>query len=258
MTIYLGTQGWSYPDWVGSFYPTGARQRDFLALYAEVFDAVELDTTFYATPRDTQVEAWRDATPEGFQFTAKVPRTITHDRHLVGTDQDMDDFLTTMTLLGDKLGAVLVQLPPDFRWDERAELDRFLARLPRDVRTAVEFRNRSWIRPETAELLAQYGVAFTMIDLHYMPRVTETTADFTYVRWLGERSKITRMHETQIDRHDDLDRWAAVLGEVAMRVQRVYGFANNHYSGHSPADIRYLKQRLDLPERERPSQGRLL
>jgi uncharacterized protein YecE (DUF72 family) len=247
--IYLGTQGWSYKDWVGPFYPPGARDGDFLARYAEMFDAVELDTTFYGTPLPERVDKWRESTPDDFRFTAKMPRTITHDRHLFDAGEELSEFLSSISRLGDKLGAVLIQLPPDFKADELPTFESFLRLLPSDVRFAAEFRHRSWLSNETYELLGSANIAWTMIDLKYMPIVDEVTADFTYVRWLGDRRQIQRVHETQIDRTEELNSWAERLDQIARRVERMYGFVNNHYSGHSPEDVRFLRRRLGLPER---------
>jgi uncharacterized protein YecE (DUF72 family) len=257
MRIRLGTQGWGYKDWVGPFYPPDTRPRDYLSVYARAFDAVELDTTFYATPRPAQVDAWRAATPDDFEFTAKTPRAITHDRHLVGAQDEMTEFLQAISRLREKLGAVLLQMPPDFVWDEREALWAFVRTLPSDVSFAVELRHRSWVRDETFERLREAGVAWTAADLHYMPRMVELTADFLYVRWLGERRRIERLHAVQIDRSAELDAWADKLNEVASRVQRIYGFANNHYSGHAPADIRYLRAALGLPNPEPGHQASL-
>lgn len=261
MTIYLGTQGWGYKDWVGPFYPPGTRSQDYLRIYARSFGAVELDTTFYGTPRPQAVQAWDQSTPADFIFTAKVPRLITHDRRLVDAEHDFVEFLTVMENLGPKLGPLLLQFPPDFQADERDTLERFLALLPEDFRFAAEFRHRSWLTEATYDLLRRHNVAWTMIDLNYMPRHAEVTADFAYVRWLGDHKKITRMNATQLDRHADLETWAEKLDDVSRSVQRIYGFANNHYSGHSPADIRYLSSRLGLGQPSLPQsfeQGNLL
>lgn len=259
MTIYLGTQGWSYKDWVGSFYPDGTAPGDYLRRYSEVFDAVELDTTFYGIPRPSLVDSWKQSTPPEFQFTAKVPRSITHDRHLVDADEDFEEFLQVMAGLESKLGAILIQLPPDFTRQERPALERFLARLPEGFRFAAEFRHRSWLADATYDLLRERRVAWTIIDLSFMPKSPVLTADFSYVRWLGDRRKIQRMHAVQIDRSRDLDAWAEKLDEIARDTERIYGFANNHYSGHSPADVRYLLHRLGIPEKSPPhQQGTLL
>lgn len=246
--FYLGTQGWSYKDWVGPFYADGTQTRDYLARYAEQFDAVELDTTFYGIPPETRIALWNEATPEGFQFTAKVPRSITHDRHLVDGAEEMTEFLGVLQGLGPKLGPILIQLPPDFTIDERGALESFLRTLPDDFRYAAEFRHRSWLVDETFDLLEQFDVAWTCIDLSYMPRRVAVTTDFLYVRWLGNRKQIEHMDRVQIDRRPELDAWGERLEEEAHRVERIYGFVNNHYSGHSPADVRYLRRRLGMPE----------
>jgi uncharacterized protein YecE (DUF72 family) len=260
--IYLGTQGWSYKDWVGTLYPPRTGSRDYLSHYAQEFNAVELDTTFYGTPLPDRIQLWDRSTPDEFQFTAKTPRTVTHDRRLVDAQDDFEEFLRVMSGLGPKLGAILIQLPPDFTTAERPVLESFVQGLPPDFRFAVEFRHRSWLNDETYEFLRTNHVAWTMIDLVYMPRQVECTADFTYVRWLGDRRKIQRVHETQLDRTSDLEAWAEQLENVAHRVERMYGFVNNHYSGHSPADVRFLKRRLQVPDvgpdPNRPEQGPLL
>lgn len=260
MGIFLGTQGWSYKDWVGSFYPPGTQPGDYLRLYSAVFGAVELDTTFYGTPSANKVDAWAAATPDHFQFTAKVPRAITHDRHLVDARTEMTEFIDAITRLGPKLGAILIQLPPDFKIEERPALEEFLAQLPSDIRFAAEFRHRSWLQESTYELLERHAVAWTMIDLHYMPTTIRVTAPFAYVRWLGDHRKVMRMNETQIDRRAELEHWSDELERVAQKVERAYGFVNNHYSGHSPADVRTLRRLLGLPDVPPPptQQGVLL
>lgn len=248
MNLYLGTQGWSYKDWVGTFYPPGTQPSNYLTVYSRYFDAVELDTTFYGIPTPQRVDKWRASTPDDFQFTAKVPRSITHDRHLVGAEDEMREFLSAISRLESKLGAVVIQLPPDFTYAERPALASFLASLPDDIRFAAEMRHRSWLRDETYELLREHGVAWTMIDLRYMPIVHEVTAPFAYVRLLGDHRLIMQMNATQIDRRAELERWAEDLERVAQQVERVYGFVNNHYSGHSPADVRFLRRALGLPD----------
>lgn len=260
MNIYLGTQGWSYKDWVGTFYPPQTKPGHFLTLYAQVFNAVELDTTFYGIPSPSRVETWRRNTPEYFQFTAKVPRSITHDRHLLDSEPEFSEFVGVMERLDAKLGAILLQLPPDFTIAERPAIQRFLEKRPAGIRLAAEFRHRSWLQPETYDLLNKYGVAWTMNDLPYMPITPEVTADFSYVRLVGDHRSITRLNETQVDRSDDLERWGDELAAVANRVERAYGFVNNHYSGHSPSDVRRLRKAVGLPEDigERRQQGTLL
>ncbi|HLZ68317.1 MAG TPA: DUF72 domain-containing protein [Dehalococcoidia bacterium] len=260
MTEYrIGTQGWSYQDWVGPFYPAGTPSSDWLEVYAQRFDTVELDTTFYRAPSPALVRGWDAKTPDGFLFAAKLPRAITHDAMLENPADELHHFLRSVEPLGAKLGPILAQLPPQFHRDAQtfATLRGFIETLPEGFQFAVEFRHRSWLRPEVYDLLRERGVAFCMIDLFYMPKTYEVTAPFTYVRWLGERSKVEKVDHVQIDRRRELIDWAAVLKErVVDKVQRVYAYVNNHYSGHSPANVRQLHLLLngELPPGSEPEQ----
>ena len=245
--LRLGTQGFSYADWVGVFYPPGSKPADYLRFYAQVFDTVELDTTFYSTPRPTLVQAWADNTPDGFLFTAKLPQVITHEKHLKDCEKDLDIFVSTMRLLGPKLGALLIQCPPDLHIEELPALQAFLPLLPHDVPFAIEFRHRSWLQEDVYDLLRQFNVAWTVIDLYYMPRVPQVTADFTYMRWLGDRRKITQFDRIQIDRSEQMATWAVTLQEMGLKTRRILGFYNNHYAGHSPASVRQMLDLLHLP-----------
>jgi uncharacterized protein YecE (DUF72 family) len=261
MNLYLGTQGWSYKDWVGSLYPPGTSSREYLRYYAEHFNAVELDSTFYGTPTESRVKLWKDVSPDRFVFTAKVPRLITHDMRLSGADAELASFLDAIGMLGTKLGAVLIQLPPDMSTKERPQVEAFLRRLPQGFDFAVEFRHRSWLRQDVFELLRDCGVAWTTsVALPTMTEHIELTAPFAYVRWMGDHRKISQLSHTQIDNRPILDRWAERLASIAQETQRVYGFVNNHFSGHSPADVRYLQERLGIipPRHGGPQQGALL
>jgi uncharacterized protein YecE (DUF72 family) len=245
--IRLGTQGWSYADWVGVFYPPQSKPTDYLRFYSQVFDCVELDTTFYSTPRPALVRSWAENTPDNFLFTAKLPQAITHQKHLANSEGDLDAFVSAMRLLGTKLGAILIQCPPDLHYEELPALQAFLPLLPRDISFAIEFRHRSWLRDDVLELLRQYNVAWCIIDLFYMPRLPHLTADFAYMRWLGDRRQISTFDRIQIDRSEQMAKWAQTLQEVAPKLRRILGFYNNHYAGHSPASVNQMKGLLGLP-----------
>lgn len=245
-SIHLGTQGWSYKDWIGTFYPKGTRPGNYLQFYGRVFDTVELDTTFYGPPRPDTVSRWRSETPDGFEFTAKMPQTITHDHRLVGAEAELVEFLEAMLGFGPKLGPILVQLPPSLDASAFSEMEGFLNILPTEFRYAVEFRHRSWDTTQTLDLLRAHNVAWTVIDLHYMPRVINVTSDITYIRWLGNRRDIKTLDRIQIDRSREIHDWARRLDEIAQRVQRIYGFMNNHYAGHSPASTNQLKAEMGI------------
>ena len=245
----IGTMGWSYPEWVGPFYPEGAKAGDFLARYASVFDCVELDTTFYGVPRPTSVRAWNANTPPNFRFAAKLPKEITHEQALRGSEDILHRFLESMSPLGEKLGPVLIQLPPDFHATEENQesLREFVRVLPEEYQFAAEFRHRSWLADETLDLLRQHGVAWTMIDMYYMPKRQDITSDFTYVRLLGDRRKIKTVDHIEIDRTKELQAWAEAFERIEPDVRQTWVFINNHYAGHSPDNVRQLRHILGLP-----------
>lgn len=260
--VRIGTQGWSYDDWKGVFYPPGAKQEDRLPFYAEVFDTVELDTTFYHAPRATIARSWERHTPAGFRFAAKVPREITHDERLHDVGESLDRFARAMEPLGEKLGPLLVQMPADFERGESTQRDlaAFLARVSAGLRIAVEFRHASWHAPAVTEILRRHGAALAWTEWRELPRVTDVTADFLYLRWLGDRREIAKYDRVQVDREDSFRAWEADLMKVFGEVREVYGYFNNHWAGHSPASANEMKRRLGLPyvePRERWPQGEL-
>jgi uncharacterized protein YecE (DUF72 family) len=246
--IHIGTQGWSYADWVGVFYPPGAKQEDWLPFYGGIFDTVELDTTFYHPPRPSVVRSWARHSPDGFRFAAKVPQRITHESRLSNMGGHLKDFVESLGALGEKLGPLLVQMPAEFERDPGTVgvLDRFLASAPQDVRLAVEFRHTSWNAPETHELLRRHRAALAWTAWRDLPRVSEVTADFLYLRWLGDRREIASFDRVQVDRTAEFDAWQADLARVLPGVREVFGYFNNHWAGHSPASANEMKRRLGL------------
>ena len=252
--VRIGTQGWNYAGWVGPFYPEGTAASDFLRVYSQAFDTVEVDSTFYAIPPRKTVRGWASRTPEGFVFALKLPQEATHDRRLRDCGDVLAQFLDSARELGPKLGPVLVQLGPDFVPHERDALERFLPLLPRDVRFAVEVRNDRWMRreelPGLLSLLAEHGVALALSDGRWIPRETLTalalrpTADFHYVRWMGPNRDITTFSHIVVDRSAETATWAEVLKTLQVRGMDVFGYFNNHFAGHSPANAREMQTLL--------------
>lgn len=243
--LLLGTQGFSFDDWVGPFYPQGTAKRRYLEEYANQFRSVEIDSSFYGTPRATTVQGWYDRTPPDFIFAAKFPRLITHDMKLAGAEREALAFVTTMQALKEKLGVLILQFAYDFKPDQFAQLERFLDVLPGDVRYAVELRNRQWLKPDLGEMLSTHNVALVLQDLHYMPRLDWITTDFTLIRWLGRRKDISRFDEIQIDRTDKLVWWAERVQDFLGSGIDVFGYFNNHFAGHSPASARQFIEILE-------------
>ena len=177
--------GFSYKQWVGPFYPDGLERASPSPYYAERFNGLEIDSTFYGTPAATTVQRWHDVTPPDFIICPKMPRAITHEARLVEAEELTQEFLERMRLLKDKLGAILIQFPPDFSQAEVSNLIHFLPTLPEDLRFAVEFRHPSWIKPETAVLLEAHHICWVSADTVYMPRQITPTTDFLYLRFIG-------------------------------------------------------------------------
>jgi uncharacterized protein YecE (DUF72 family) len=245
--LLLGTQGFAFDDWVGPFYPAGTPKTAYLEQYARHFATVEIDSTFYGSPRAQVVQGWRERTPEGFRFAAKFPKLITHDKKLQGAQGDAEAFVGTMQTLGDKLAVLTLQFAYDFTPDHRDELEAFLAALPEGPRYAVELRNRGWLNPDLAERLSQHNVALVLQDLHYMPKLDWITADFAVIRWLGRRQDIQAFDRIQIDRTAVLEKWAERVSRFLDDGVDVYGYFNNHFAGHSPASARQFAEMLGYP-----------
>jgi uncharacterized protein YecE (DUF72 family) len=228
------------------------QSRDYLSFYAEHFDSVEVDSTFYACPSVNTVSGWFAKTPDNFIFSVKVPQTITHDKVLVDCQPELKQFLDTMGFLGTKLGPIVFQFPFFSRGifkDRREFMDRlvpFLSKLPADHKFALEVRNKNWLDAELANLLRAHKIALVLQDRSLMPGPAELkfdpiTADWTYIRWLGNRKGIEAITQTWdkvvIDRTEELSSWVDFCYQVRKRGVIVYAYANNHYQGHGPATI---------------------
>jgi uncharacterized protein YecE (DUF72 family) len=268
--ILLGTSSFTASGWEGSFYPKGMRSADYLAFYAEHFHTVEVDSTFYACPSARTVSNWAARTPDGFIFSVKVPQTITHEKVLLNCDAQIEEFLDIMGILGAKLGPVVFQFP---FFDRRKIRDRheftdrlmpFLKKLPADRQFAIEIRNKKWLDAEFANLLRDHRIALVLQDRSWMPGPTELrfdpiTADWTYIRWLGDRKGIeqqtTTWDKTVVNRTTELTTWVDYCYQIKNRGVMIYAYANNHYAGHAPATIeqfRNIWRAKGLPELSKP------
>ncbi|HTZ51310.1 MAG TPA: DUF72 domain-containing protein [Spirochaetia bacterium] len=182
MTLRIGTSGYSYKEWKGSFYPEDLKAADMLAFYARNLGTVEINATFYRLPTRKLVEGWASQVPDGFRFVLKVSQKITHFKRLKGVEEETGFLVECASLMGDKLGALLVQIPPNFKRDDE-RLAAFLSLLPAGMKAALEVRNESWHSPEVYRLLEQRGVAlvFSQTDEEPEPRVVRT-APWGYLR----------------------------------------------------------------------------
>lgn len=262
--IKLGAQGWNYDAWVGPFYPDGTRPTDYLRIYGRAFDTVEVDATFYAIPPSTTIRGWASRVPAGFQFALKLPQEITHERRLRRSADVLAEFQDRARELEGRLGPILIQLGADFEPTELPALAGFLPMLATDLRFAIEFRHRGWLHDGLLALLAEHRVALALTDARWIPRRTmlalaeRPTADFAYIRWMGPDRDIVDYSRIQVDRTAEVNAWLRVLPSIARRVETVYGYVNNHFSGHSPATLRELQRRLGLPVTEPEALGEQL
>jgi uncharacterized protein YecE (DUF72 family) len=230
--ILLGTSGWSYNEWAGVFYPNASTNK--LSFYSKIFRTAEIDSTFYAYPSKGLVIGWARYTPEDFVFSAKLPRTITHEKKLElkkGAEGDLVRFLGLMKPLiaGGKLGPILIQLPPSYSFDSDFEsLKGFLGVVPDDIKFAVEFRHPSWLREEVWSMLRARNVANVIVDEPLLPPDTVVTADFAFIRWHGRGSRPWYNYRYN---EGELSSWVPKVKEVASRVEKTYGYFNNHFRG---------------------------
>lgn len=257
--IRLGTSAFTAAGWEGSFYPAGMKPADFLSYYATKFDTVEVDSTFYRTPAISTVKGWYAKTPPGFLFAAKVPQIITHEKMLSGCDEDFTQFLNAMDCLGEKLGPLLLQFGY-FNQSKFAGVGEFLARLvpflkkiPSGYRFVVEIRNKHWLVPPFFDALREHHVALALIDQSWMPgpkqlfaKFDPITADFAYVRWLGDRKGIEEKtkiwNKLIVNRTAELGDWVEVLRKVSERKIQILAFANNHYAGFGPGTLEEFRR----------------
>ena len=261
-TIHLGTCAWAFDDWRGVFYPDHLPPSERLAFYARWFKAVEADSTFYHVPAPAVAAHWAAVTPPGFRFTCKVPREITHERRLRDSGDVMAAFLHGVEPLGEKLGCLLVQLPPGFRLrrDETA-LREFIHSLPEGFRWAIEFRDQSWHLPRIAHLLEHRRVAWVWNDMSPYAQADAAafgfypcTADFAVVRLMGDpatkyRSDGSPAHHyrgVMWPRVQSLDNWAVKIRQAAAGLREVFIATNNHFEGFSPYTAREIARRLGI------------
>jgi len=248
--LRIGTSGWNYASWRGVLYEPGVPERRWLERYAEEFDSVELNASFYRLPSSEQFSDWKRRTPPGFAFAVKGSRFITHVKRLRGVDEAIAVFRENAGALGRKGAVALWQLPPTFACDVE-RLAAFCRLLPRGVRRrqAIEFRHRSWYVPDVYELLQRRGVALVLPDSAADPSMTapelRQTAGFTYVRLhcgRGARGSYTARQ---------LERWAEQIA-AWLRDSDVYVYFNNDWEGFAVQDARRLKRILGVGGDGRP------
>ena len=260
--IKIGCQSWGYEDWVTKmdgppvFYPRGTKQPDMLEQYARLMETVEVDSTAYGTPPASTLEGWLDKVPSTFSFSLKVPSLITHEYGLDDRSFPlMEEFCERVQMLGDNLGLILIQFAASFESTKTngIRLREFIAKLPGDLRFAVEFREPGWFVHWTFEELNEANVALAMVEgpwiepeimFKSMPHLHVPHA---YVRVMGERD-LVKFDRVYRNRDQMIAQWADNMKKLIAK--DIFIYTDNHFEGHAPATANKLKKLLGLPEHE--------
>ena len=251
--LLFGTSGWSYKEWVGPFYQKAERMFSY---YSRFFNTAEINSTFYRYPTKSIIYGLNRTSPPDFVFSAKLPRLLTHEKRLdpeLGVKSDLVRFLELLEPLSarDKLGCILIQLPPSFVYErDRENLAAFLEMIPEGYEFAAEFRDHSWMRNDTWNLLKNHNVAYCIVDEPLLPPEVQVTTDFAYFRWHGRG---TRPWYNYHYSEKELEEWVPQVEKTKEKVSKTYGYFNNHYHGYAVENCIEILEMLDSsrPEHKR-------
>ncbi len=235
----VGTSGWSYPDWQGTFYPEDWPKSRWFEYYAQKFATVEVNATFYRTFKDRTYHKWRERAPREFSYVLKAPRFITHRKHLKGAEEQIKSFWRSAALLEDKLGLILLQLAPSAAYDpDRLKQALLTFGDPRKV--AVEFRHKKWLTGEIRDLLKEVGAVFCAADSPESELMDWVTSDIAYIRLHGREQWYAHDYSLQ-----ELREIAALArGMERLGAKKVYIFFNNDVAGYAPQNALTLVEML--------------
>jgi len=237
--INVGTSGWQFDNWKGRFYKDGLPKREWLPVYAETFDTVEVNNTFYQLPDPETLERWREVTPPDFTFAIKASRYITHMKKLTDPTEPVQTLYRRLEPLGEQIGPILFQLPPN--WHQNVErLEAFLETLSADHRHVFEFRDPTWFGPATMEALAAHDAAFCMYELGPTLSPLAHTTRLAYVRLHGRDPAYEGRYASEV-----LDTWAGRVRSWVSDGMDVYVYFNNTSGdGHAPFGAQRLLERV--------------
>ncbi len=239
-TVFIGTSGWTYDHWKNNFYPSDLPKRRWFDFYAERFDTVEINATFYRTFPDKTYLNWKSRAPQGFAYVLKAPKIITHYKKLRDVDADILSFWKSASLLGDTFRLILLQVAPDLPYDPGL-LKSALQAFPDPTRIAVEFRNDRWYSTEIENLLASVGATFCNVDYPGHPLTGIVTSPQTYLRLHGRRKWYASDYNTE-----DLDEIASLTQQLYFHgAKQVFIFFNNDFGGYAPENARSLARLLE-------------
>jgi uncharacterized protein YecE (DUF72 family) len=225
--IHIGTSGWHYDHWYGSFYPEQVKKDHMLDYYQQIFQTVEINNTFYHLPKAKTFFTWKQKVGKDFCFAVKASRYITHMKKLKDAEEPLYNFLNRIGALGKTRGPVLFQLPPHWR-KNAARLKEFLEAVPKDIRSTFEFRDKSWFDLEVYNVLRKYNAAFCMYELGGILSPQEVTADFIYIRLHGPGAKYQGRYSTRM-----LQVWSEAINSWSVQAKDVYCYFDNDQAGYA-------------------------
>ncbi len=234
----VGTSGWHYEHWRGVFYPRDLPKTKWLDFYSSRFSTVELNNTFYRLPTEAAFSNWKEQSPEGFIYAVKASRFLTHIKRLKEAEVPLRNFLDRARFLGDRLGPVLYQLPPQMARSD-ARLESFLSLLPADLRHVFEFRNESWLDEPVFDLLRRHNVGLCIFDMPDFRSPVLATADFAYVKFHGSASLYGSKYTDE-----ELDEWAGKLRRLGQDLKAVYAYFNNDAEAYAVENAIQLRSVL--------------
>jgi uncharacterized protein YecE (DUF72 family) len=255
LQLYIGCSGWSYTSWQGTFYPSNVENKLWLPYYSQVFNYVEVDSTFYRIPNQSMVKNWDRKIPADFMFTAKFPKVITHDKKFTNVQKELSLFYDAMKPLKKKLLALLIQFPPYVKITEGLEaLKQYDFFFDESFRYAVEVRHPSWFSDLAYNFFLNNNICMVWNQLDTIQSPPIVTSDFVYLRLIGDRSiKETDFGEIQNDREQEMKYWTRKFKAVRENEKDVKAgivAANNHYAGFGAATANMFRVMNDLPSAE--------
>jgi len=235
---YVGTSGWHYEHWRSIFYPEKLTRAKWLEFYAGHFNTVELNSSFYRLPSEAAFANWRNSSPADFTFAVKVSRFITHIRRLKNSEEAVETFISRAKILGEKLGPLLYQLPPNMHRNGEV-LESFLSGLPQGMEHVIEFRHQSWLEGEVLEILRKHNIGLCVFDMPSLSCPLMATADFAYIRFHGSSELYASCYSDE-----ELADWSKRLADLATNLKKVYIYFNNDAEAFAVSNAKTIRSYL--------------
>ena len=252
MELKIGCTGWSYQGWHGTFYPKNLQAKNYLKFYSKIFNLTEINSTYYKMPNQFMTRKWHTDTPDDFTFTAKFPKSITHEQRLHNVKPLVQEFLYSIQPLRKKIAALLIQLPPSLSFSEaKPRITELFQYLPNYYKFPIEARHDSWFTDEAIHYCTQNKLALVWSEVEGVNNPGVITSDYIYLRLIGDRS----IPEDQFgkiiqDKTKTILKWTNKIKEIKDKVPLVLALSNNHLEGFAPATANSLRESLGLEKLE--------